>query len=99
MHKKPKQTLSTKPHWVDWFADGELNTSYFEIYKSIDGVHFSSIGTVKANNNSGMHGYEFVDNQITSGEIYYYYIKIKIIKFFLIINNDCICIYRSKQML
>jgi len=34
--KKPKEILSTKNNWHDWFSDGELNTSYLALDYQIE---------------------------------------------------------------
>jgi hypothetical protein len=57
---------------LTWETTGEKNSSYFIVEKSLDGVHFSSIGKVDAvGNSSTLQGYSFVDPSITAGITYY----------------------------
>lgn len=49
----------------------EMNMEGFEIERSADGIHFSSIGFVAARNNAGQSNYMFVDNDQLQGLLYY----------------------------
>ncbi len=46
---------------LQWTTAQELNTSHFEIERSIDGREFSKIGTVKANSTTQSNTYKFSD--------------------------------------
>lgn len=58
---------------LNWTTASEVNTSRFEIERSYDGVHFSSVGTKQANGNSTSDiNYLYSDPiSISSGIIYY----------------------------
>lgn len=58
---------------LNWTTASEVNTSRFEIERSYDGVHFSSVGTKQANGNSAADvNYLYSDPiSISSGIIYY----------------------------
>ncbi|MBC7487388.1 MAG: T9SS type A sorting domain-containing protein, partial [Cytophagaceae bacterium] len=57
---------------LTWGTAIELNSSYFIIEKSLDGISFSSIGRVEAaGNSSSLIRYNFTDPSITSGITYY----------------------------
>jgi pectin methylesterase-like acyl-CoA thioesterase/pectate lyase len=58
---------------LTWQTDREVQTSHFDIEKSIDGNKFVSIGKVAANNTSGVHNYAFDDNQLAA--LNYYRLK------------------------
>jgi len=60
---------------VKWATAQELGTKQFEVEKSTDGVHFTTISTTAgAGNSSIIHNYEAVDPNPTDG-INYYRIK------------------------
>ncbi len=47
---------------LKWSTSREVNTSYFIIEKSTDGINYTPIATVKASGNSVFpHSYEFAD--------------------------------------
>jgi hypothetical protein len=52
---------------LEWKTDNEINTSHFDIERSIDGVRFIKIGTVAALNTSGINHYDFIDAQPSKG--------------------------------
>jgi hypothetical protein len=56
---------------LTWKTDNEINTSYFDIERSIDGNIFIKIGTVGAANTGGQHTYSFTDMLPASGVNYY----------------------------
>ena len=57
---------------LNWGTSMEVNSSYFVVEKSSDGIHFSAIGEVKAAGNSSIAlRYSFVDPAIASGITYY----------------------------
>ncbi len=55
-----------------WATATEVNTSYFNIQRSLNGKEFTSIGTVAA---KGFGNYEFADNQlpVTRNQVMLYY--------------------------
>ena len=57
-------------------TENEINISGFEVEKSADGIHFSSVAYINAKNTAGQNSYIFFDNDNTEG-IIYYRIKIK----------------------
>lgn len=56
---------------LTWTTTNEVNTSKFEVERSTDGKLFSVIGTVNAANTSGVHNYNFVDQNPFEGNTYY----------------------------
>jgi hypothetical protein len=55
-----------------WTTSEEKNSDHFEIERSGDGINFSRVVSVPANNNSGsLINYEVFDNNPPSGMIYY----------------------------
>ncbi len=52
---------------IKWQTVSEINNSHFEIERSLNGVSFIKIGTVKANNNSNeAQNYQYTDNAIAN---------------------------------
>ena len=67
-----KAVLNNNAVQLLWSTSQEINTNEFEIYKSTDGINFSSIGTVPANGNSNsIHTYSLQDAHPVSGVNYY----------------------------
>lgn len=61
---------------LQWTVSQEINTAYYQVEKSIDGITFNSIGIVHANGTSGgAREYSFTDNTI-SGQKTFYRIKV-----------------------
>ncbi len=57
---------------LEWSTYAELNNDYFEVFKSLDGLDFASIGKVAgAGNVDDLQEYEFVDKAATRGMNYY----------------------------
>ncbi|MBC7937914.1 MAG: choice-of-anchor D domain-containing protein [Rhizobacter sp.] len=56
---------------LNWKTTNEINTAFFLVERSADGIHFSSIGNVAANNTSGIHLYDLEDRQPLDGISYY----------------------------
>jgi hypothetical protein len=55
-----------------WSTLSEVNSDYFEVQKSDDGVDFTKVGEVKGNGNSSqIHTYEFHDKNPIAGINYY----------------------------
>lgn len=62
---------------LQWQTLREKDTRYFEIERSVDGLHFSSIGKTAATGNSnGITNYAFADKTVVANNpIYYYRVK------------------------
>lgn len=60
---------------ISWKTTDELNTSHFDIERSMDGVTYNSIGQTASANSPGDHQYAFDDKQVQHGTTYYYRIK------------------------
>lgn len=57
---------------LKWITASELNNSHFEILRSVDGLTFQKISTVKGNGTtSQLQQYEFEDRHYLSGSNYY----------------------------
>ncbi len=46
---------------LNWKTDNEINTSHFDMERSVNGIDFKKIGTVTALNRSGINEYSFED--------------------------------------
>ncbi len=59
-----------------WQTQNEINTSYFAIEKSLDGLSFEKIGEVKSFSNSTIvNSYSFIDKGVTTKSLLYYRLK------------------------
>ncbi len=59
-------------NYLSWSTLSELNSDYFEIQKSNDGINFIPIGTVKASGNTTESKYyQFTDDADITGTYYY----------------------------
>jgi hypothetical protein len=57
---------------VEWATAEELNSSYYEIERSENGINWTGIGIVKAAGNaSAINKYSFIDKNIISKIVYY----------------------------
>jgi hypothetical protein len=56
---------------LNWRTTNEVNTKEFLIEKRTDNTEFTKIGTLASKNTSGIHNYSFIDNDVSSGNIYY----------------------------
>jgi hypothetical protein len=57
---------------LKWSTATEVNNDYFSVEKSMDGIHFEPIGTVKGNGTSNqINYYTFEDYSFNSGTVYY----------------------------
>ncbi|MBI3500223.1 MAG: T9SS type A sorting domain-containing protein [Bacteroidetes bacterium] len=64
--------ISPKELQVNWITATETNNDYFSIERSVDGINFSSIGTVKsAGNSSTQKTYSWIDTDPVVGTSYY----------------------------
>lgn len=61
---------------LDWVTAQEINSSNFEIERSIDGRNFTMIGGVKASANSSVNNYYSYNDKQPSKAINYYRLKI-----------------------
>ncbi|MFT3702439.1 MAG: T9SS type A sorting domain-containing protein [Agriterribacter sp.] len=62
---------------LQWITDNEHNTRDFDIERSIDGIHFTTIDNTAAKNINGKHSYNYIDKNIDllTASIIYYRIK------------------------
>jgi parallel beta-helix repeat protein len=61
---------------IEWTTASEVNNSYFEVLKSVDGQAFTAIGTVKSavekgGSKTALSAYAFIDNAPNDGVNYY----------------------------
>lgn len=57
---------------VDWTSVDETNIDHYEIDRSTDGIHFTTIGSITAlNNGQSRINYSFTDKQPNAGNNYY----------------------------
>jgi hypothetical protein len=61
---------------LTWVSNSEVNLDKYSVQRSVDGVNFETIGSVKANNKSGVLTYSFVDKAPTFGANYYQLVSI-----------------------
>lgn len=72
-----KATLVNKNGFVTWTTESELNSDYFIVERSNDGVHFEARGKVAGNGTTSFsHAYQFTDELNTNSPIVYYRLKI-----------------------
>lgn len=63
---------------LDWSTANEINCDKFEIEKSIDGIHFKNIGTIKSKGNSNgkaIYSFKDINNSLPMYDISYYRLK------------------------
>lgn len=63
-------------HKLYWSTNNEVDTKYFLIQRSQDGVNFETIGQVEALNVSGINHYNYTDMAPASGINYYRLIQV-----------------------
>ncbi|GAB2831386.1 T9SS type A sorting domain-containing protein [Ferruginibacter profundus] len=69
--------LSGNRSLLDWVTESELNNDHFDVERSEDGIHFTTIGTVKGNGTSAtIHNYSFTDNLLSGAAVVYYRLKV-----------------------
>jgi len=57
---------------IDWSALNELNMDRYEVERSADGIHFTSISNIKASNNgSQLNNYSVFDDKPLTGNNFY----------------------------
>jgi Secretion system C-terminal sorting domain len=70
-------TLNGNRSLLDWVTESELNNDHFDVERSEDGIHFTTIATVKGNGTSTTtHVYNYADNLISGAAIVYYRLKV-----------------------
>jgi len=83
----PVTLLSFTAEWNDnkqkdaiirWHTVTELNSNYFEVQRSIDGVHFTTVGNLPGAGNSSIPlQYNMLDNQLTGINVDLFYYRLK----------------------
>ncbi|MEO8772421.1 MAG: T9SS type A sorting domain-containing protein [Ferruginibacter sp.] len=72
-----KAALLNKNGFITWTTESELNSDYFIVERSIDGVHFEARGKVAGNGTTSFtHAYQYTDVLNTTSAIVYYRLKI-----------------------
>jgi hypothetical protein len=58
---------------LNWATENEINSKFFTVERSLNGLDFTAIGRVNAAGNVGTGAYKFVDNtqNLNSGMVYY----------------------------
>lgn len=56
---------------IKWATATETNNGVFEIEKSIDGVHYAHLSSIKGNDGSALRNYKVIDNSPSNGINYY----------------------------
>ncbi|MEO6837609.1 MAG: T9SS type A sorting domain-containing protein, partial [Ginsengibacter sp.] len=72
-------TLQSQDVKLDWSTSTEINSSHFIIQRSIDGTHFTDIGSVNAAGNSSIKKqYSYNDNEYLNAgaDILYYRLQL-----------------------
>ena len=65
---------------VDWLTEVEINSDYFSIHRSINGIEWEAIGMVKALGNSlGVNRYTFLDDAPNYSSEGYSYYRLKMV--------------------
>ncbi|MFT3932409.1 MAG: T9SS type A sorting domain-containing protein [Chitinophagaceae bacterium] len=59
---------------LNWKTSNEINVDYYVVEHSYNGISFSAIGSVTANNNSDVNNYNYTDKGLSAG-IHYYRIR------------------------
>ena len=56
---------------LQWTTTNEINVQKFAVQKSKDGINFTTIGEVEANNRLLLNNYSFTDAEALIGKVYY----------------------------
>lgn len=65
---------------LKWKTENEVNTSHFEVERSIDGSSFTAIGTVAADNSTNTtHNYSYVDMDAANQQSLILYYRLKMV--------------------
>src|SRR5260221_1167918 len=62
---------------LNWKTENEQNTSHFEIERSTDGRDYTAVGNVAAINQTGVHNYNYTDNNVTTLAMPVVYYRLK----------------------
>ena len=63
-------------NFLNWQTSTEINSNYFDIERSVNGIVFEKIGRTTASGNSSIiKSYSFTDNQIKNTAVLYYRLK------------------------
>ena len=66
------ENIDNKEVVLKWLTATEIDSDYFDIQRSLDGINFANIGKVSAAGNSTTEqNYQFTDGDPAFGEIYY----------------------------
>lgn len=61
---------------LKWKATSEVNLSHYLVQRSIDGLSFETLTSVKANNRAGVFDYGFIDQSPLFGSNYYQLVSV-----------------------
>ncbi|MBC7451424.1 MAG: T9SS type A sorting domain-containing protein [Cytophagales bacterium] len=64
-------SLNSYSAQLKWLVADESESDYYEIQRSTDGVHFTSIGMVQSKNQSTLFAYSFQDYDVSASSYYY----------------------------
>ncbi|HMK25295.1 MAG TPA: ELWxxDGT repeat protein, partial [Chitinophagaceae bacterium] len=64
---------------LDWKTINEHNLADFVVQRSIDGTHFTDIGTVAPSNTAGIHPYNFTDPGVIALNVSPIYYRLKLV--------------------
>ncbi len=64
---------------LKWKTENEINASHFIVERSVNGFNFNSIGSVTANNNTGLNDYSFTDNEVANQQSLVVYYRLKMV--------------------
>lgn len=66
-------TLNNERNWVNisWLTTNEVNSHFYVVEKSEDGINFKSFDTIKANNYHGLNYYDALDKTPFAKTTYY----------------------------
>lgn len=56
---------------LNWQTTNEVNTKEFVLEKRTSTTEFATIGLKPSNNTAGIHNYSYIDNNVSSGSVYY----------------------------
>lgn len=56
---------------LEWITERESNNDYFEIKRSLDGIHYQNVTTVPSKYSQGNTSYSFFDPFLENGYVYY----------------------------
>jgi predicted amidohydrolase YtcJ len=68
------QLNDNKTH-LEWVTSTEHHNNYFDIERSVDGVKFENIGTIKGNNTRLTSSYTYSDDNLPTANVLYYRLK------------------------